>query len=215
MNKVYKLLHDYEHLVDMDFDACHEPFIGEDTIGFNMMGIDEFYMPGEIYFRANLNVIPNYTDFPITDLTFPIFSKRMIDVLQSIKPFKKKLLKTIMIDDTYLNEYKNENGNIKDEVRFVDTYVGVQFLEYTDAFDYKNSIYKPMRSNPGMPGVIQKLVLKEPNSGFPPMFKIKENLNTIFLSDNAKRSLESINIKGCVFEEVEVSNSSNHCTRNA
>ena len=202
---VYKLLHEYEHLIDMDFDASFEPFKGDDIIGFNMLGEEEFVMPNVVYFRANFNTIPQNTDFPITDLTFPIISNRMITILENVKPFKKRVLKTIMVDDTYLGEYLNKKGEVLDGVKIDSSYYGVQFLEFTDAFDKNNSIYKPMRSNPDMPGVIKKLVLKEPQNGFPSMFKIKENLSLTFISEEARIALESNHIKGCVFEEVEVS----------
>jgi len=206
--KVYKLLEDNYHLLDseMDFDATSEPFNGRNTIGYDMKVAEDFVMPKEIYFRANLNIIPAHTDFPVTDLRFPIFSNRMIDIIESIKPFSKKLLPTIMIDDTYLDDYKDEYGEFKENVRINTSYFGVQFLERIgDCFNYEKSVYSPLISKPEFPGIIKKMVLKIPNMGFPSIFRIKEKPSMIFISQETKDALERNDIKGCVFEEVEVS----------
>jgi len=205
MKKLYKLLHEYEHLIDMDFDASSEPFIGIDTIGYDMMNTESFNMPKEIYLRANFNVIPNNTDYPITDLTFPIISKKMIDILLSVKKINIKYFQTIMIDDTFLDDYLDENGKLNQNIPLNTSFFAIQFLQVEDVFDYSTSIFKPMRSNPELPGIIKKMVLKEPENGFPPLFKIKESLPNIFVSQEAKEALEEQNIKGCIFEEVEVS----------
>ena len=205
MKKLYKLLHEYEHLIDMDFDASSEPFIGIDTIGYDMMNTESFNMPKEIYLRANFNVIPNNTDYPITDLTFPIISKKMIDILLSVKKINIKYFQTIMIDDTFLDDYLDENGKLNQNIPLNTSFFAIQFLQVEDVFDYSTSIFKPMRSNPELLGIIKKMVLKEPENGFPPLFKIKESLPNIFVSQEAKEALEEQNIKGCIFEEVEVS----------
>ena len=189
----------------MDFDASSEPFIGIDTIGYDMMNTESFNMPKEIYLRANFNVIPNNTDYPITDLTFPIISKKMIDILLSVKKINIKYFQTIMIDDTFLDDYLDENGKLNQNIPLNTSFFAIQFLQVEDVFDYSTSIFKPMRSNPELPGIIKKMVLKEPENGFPPLFKIKESLPNIFVSQEAKEALEEQNIKGCIFEEVEVS----------
>lgn len=205
MGKVFKLIHDFDHLIDTDFDAVCDIFEGIDTIGFYMIGIDKFEMPNKIYLRANLNTIPYKTDYPIVDLTFPIISNRMIQTLEKVRPFKKRLLTTFMIDDTYLSSYLSSDNMIKDDVRFNSSYFGIQFTEYFDVFDYEMSIYKPLRSQPDLPGSIKKLILKEPRYGFPSIFKIKENLSLILVSEEGKNALETDRINGCKFEEVETS----------
>ena len=75
---------------------------------------------------------------------------------------------------------------------------------YTNAFDYENSDFKPLRSNPNMPGVIKRLILRRPNNGFPPIFKIIEKSSDLFLSEEAKDSLLENDIKGCVFTPIDV-----------
>jgi hypothetical protein len=205
MKKVYRLSHSYDHLIDMHFDASFEPFEGDIAIDVNMMGKEEFQKPDVIYLRANFNVIPAKTDFPITDLTFPILSKKMIHVLEKVRPFKHRLLNTIMVDDTHLTSYLDQQGELLSDVRRDNSYFGLQFSEYTEAFDYTNSIFTPRKSNLDQVGVIRKLVLKTPKDGFPSFFKIKENLTYELLSQDAKEALESNQIKGCSFQEIDVS----------
>jgi hypothetical protein len=204
MTKVYKLLHEYEHLVDMDFDATSEPFENKDTIGYDMMNIIPFDMPNKIYLRANFNVVPNNTDYPITDLTFPIFSKNVLDLLNRIQKIEIASFPTIMIDDKFSDDYLDQNRDVHSELNLDASFFAIQFLELSNVFDYTNSLFKPMRSNPELPGIIKKLVLKEPENGFPPLFKIEESLSSIFVSQEAKEALELHSIKGCIFEEIEV-----------
>ena len=204
--KIYKLEQiTSPYLIDMDFDATSEAFDNKEIIEYDMTGVEIFNMPKEIYFRANFHVIPEHTDFPITDLTFPIFSKKMIDVIESVKPFPKKLLQTIMVDDTYLEHYLDENGVLKKDVKINTTYFGVQFLEHTNCFNYEKSIFRPLSGKPNFPGVIKKLVLRMPKSGFPSVFKMKEKRSLTFITQETKEALERNNIKSCAFEEVEVS----------
>lgn len=54
------------------------------------------------------------------------------------------------------------------------------------------------------PTLVSKYVFKEPKDGFPPLFRVFEKPSSIFISEEAKKVLEANNIKGCIFEEVEV-----------
>jgi hypothetical protein len=47
--------------------------------------------------------------------------------------------------------------------------------------------------------------LKKPINGFPPLFRLDESRSKLFISEEAKRALELSDIKGCIFEPIEVS----------
>jgi hypothetical protein len=47
--------------------------------------------------------------------------------------------------------------------------------------------------------------LKEPLGGFSALFRVDVISSSLFISQSAKEALEAAGIKGCVFEEVEVS----------
>lgn len=202
--KVYELKLKYDHLVDMEYDAFVMRFENIEDFRFNIGGIEKVIPNHPIYLVGNLRIMPEKTDYPIIDIGISVMSNKMISVLESQKELKinKILVKTI--DDTYLDGYFDNKGDLKQDVPQNNDYSIIQILEYSELFDYENSIFKPLRSNPNMPGIIRKLVIKEPEKGFSPIFKIKEKSSKLFVSDKAKEALEANNIKGCIFEEVEV-----------
>lgn len=203
--KCYKLDKEYTHSGDLEKDAFCIPFDGIDDFGSNMMDIDNFDIPSRLYFTANFQLIPKY-DYPLTDLTAPVMSKRMLEVLLGIKEFKYKCVPAVMIDDLYLENQFDESGNLKEDVPFNEDYYAVQLKEYSEVFDRENSEYQKSLIFPDKVGAIEKMVLKEPEEGFPSLFRIKESRRHLFLSQEAKEALDAAGIKGCVLEEVEVSN---------
>ena len=202
MKKVYKLHYDFNHLMDADFDSFHIEFENSKMIGANMISTRNFELPEKIYFQANFNIISNY-DYPITDLGIPIMSKRMINILFKIKSFKFREIPIVMIDDTFMGDLFNSDGKLVTNVVTNNNFIAVQLMETCIAFDYKNSVYEEDFILPV--GYIKKLILQEPENGFPSLFKIEESLADMFISEEAKNALEKQNIKGCIFEEVEVS----------
>jgi hypothetical protein len=206
VKKVYKVNWDFEHSGDMERDAFHISFPDDDKIMY-FFSSPEMYsedlLPKEILFQANFNLIPNY-DYPLTDLQIPILSVRMLNTLEEIRCFDYYAVPVIMIDDTYMEERFNEDGNLNIKVPTNKDYVAVRLSNLLDSFDYENSDFRALRSNPKAPGRIKKLVLKEPKLGFPPMFRVNVISSTLFVSEEAKIALEQNKIKGCVFEEVEI-----------
>src|SRR5688572_4007795 len=203
-SKCFLLDKDYTHSGDPERDAFCIPFPGIGNFGPNMMGIKDFDHPEKLFFTANFEVIPEY-DYPTTDLSTPIVSIRMLDVLLNIRPFKIKTIPAIMIDDSYLKDQFDKNGKLKPDVPFIDQYVALQLKEYTEAFNKERSKYNESLIFPGKVGVIENLVLKEPSDGFPPLFKIKERMDLLLVSDETKKALEKAKIKGCEFKPVDVS----------
>jgi hypothetical protein len=67
--RIFKLERDRSHLLDMDFDASLIPFPEQESIGYTMDGVDNVPLPSILCFRANFNVVPKKTDYPIVDLT--------------------------------------------------------------------------------------------------------------------------------------------------
>ncbi len=204
MVKVYTLNHDYEHSGDPERDAFHISFNGDDMISSFLLNPKYEELPDVIYFQANFNLIPEY-DYPLTDLNIPVFSRRMMDIILGIGGCKFKEVSVVMIDDTYFKDKFNSKGELLPEVPVEKEYLTFQLQERLEVFDYERSVYKMLKSQPDKPGIIKKMVLKEPSIGFPPLFRIKEKASVLFVSKEAKEALEAENIKGCVFEPVESS----------
>ncbi|MBI9064673.1 MAG: hypothetical protein JEZ14_21995 [Marinilabiliaceae bacterium] len=201
MEKVYKLSWDLSHSGDPEKDAFHLPFKNENEFGVDIISLREFELPEQIYFQANFNLIPKY-DYPLTSLEVPVVSKRILEILNSLGDFSFRLIPVIMIDDTYFSELFDANNRLNSNVPVNTSYSIIQIMSYTEVFDYENSIFEEDFILPV--GHIDKLVLKKPQNGFPPIFRIQEKASEIFISKEAKEALELANIKGCVFEEVEV-----------
>lgn len=204
---VYKLDWDYGHSGDTERDAFHIAFKDDDKIMhyFASPGIyNKELLPPEILFQANFNLVPYY-DYPLTDLQIPIMSLRMYDILNNLDLEEHHTIPVIMIDDTYLGERFISDGSLSTETPINRDYIALRLSLLRDYFDRERSEYRPLRSNPDALGRIKKLVLKEPPSGFPSAFRVDVVSSSLFISQAAKESLEANNIKGCVFEEVEVS----------
>lgn len=203
--KVYILRKDASHLVDMSYDVSLIRFDGSEDMKYQLQTETKVDRHGPIQFVANIPVVADL-DYPIVDSGIEVMSKKMIDVLENVGQIKWNLLSTLLIDDTFLENPIDKNGNVLPEVKVLKGFYVVQLLEQLSVFDFDNSDFKVLRSNPAFPGVVKKMVLRQPEGGFPPIFRMAEKPASLFISQRAKEALEKNNIKGCLFQEVEVSN---------
>jgi len=202
--KVYELNWDYYLSEDSERIAYHIPF--QDSNKASIIFLDPRYkdkIPKKIMFRANFNFIPK-VDYPSTDLDIPIFSNKMISLLQSIGSFDVILTEVIMIDDTYLDNIFDSKGILKGEVIKYSNYKAISLSNFENCFDFNSSIFKPSELNPNIPGYIEKLVLKR-NYNYPPVFRIKESPSRLLFTEATKNIFEENNIIGCLFDEIEIS----------
>jgi len=201
MEKVYSINWDYNHSGDLERDAFHVPF--ENSNKASIMFLNPRYkdkLPRRVLFKANLETLRSI-DYPLTDLNVPIFSKKMISVLNSVGKYEKILTPVVMIDDTYSDDFLNNNGEVKSEVTTNSDYSAVTIVNREDCFDYENSVYDPNELNPDIPGYIKTLVLRT-NQALPPVFRINEAPSKLLITEFAKIALEANGVSGCVFEEV-------------
>lgn len=108
-----------------------------------------------------------------------------------------------MLEDTYLDDVYDKKGNLKADVKRNDDYRILTLIDREDCFNYELSDFLPSELDPKKLGLIKKYVLNYSES-LPTIFRINESPSKIFVTDKAKEALESNNIKGCLFEEVEV-----------
>ena len=205
MKKAYKLKWDFSHIIDDDYDVTIIENVDTSMIASRLIGIRDISFPDCLYFKANFNLIPKY-DYPLNDLGIPVCSNRMMDLLFSKSNIELKRIPIVMIDDTYLNEIFDLKGMLYDEVPINKNYSTFQLKTYAEVFDYNNSIYEEDFILPV--GHIEKLVLREPEQDFQPIFRMRECMSDLFVSQCMKEILEDNKVKGCVFEEIEVSSGS-------
>jgi hypothetical protein len=143
------------------------------------------------------------TDYPYNDKRFPIMSKRMLDVLLSIRNFSYQAIPIVIIDTTgiYVEGAKNYvRSGIKNY-----SFSLMRIPECLDVFDWENSIYQPDSEYPGEVELhtAKKIVLKEPEEGFPPLFRVSAMpYGSLLISAEAKATLEAADIRGVRFSKL-------------
>ena len=139
------------------------------------------------------------TDYLYTQPKLPIMSRRMLYVLNSVGTFPHQMI-SVSIKDNESSIYDINKPSGKYNCH---EYVAVHLLEHLDVFDYEKSVYEPDEQFPGEIFDIEKMVLKEPKSGFPPLFKIPEKSLNFYISPQAKLALEEAGITGTRIIKLE------------
>jgi hypothetical protein len=194
-HRAYELDHDIDHLVgDLEYDAWlvnsseYENAWGD--VFWESMRLD---LPDNIEFDcdgARLLV----SDYPYVKEQWPIMSKRMLNTLLTVKDFSHQVIPIVM-KDIFVPPQFDESHD----------FVAVQLLEHQDVFDWENSVY---RRNPERSDIIDRLnrlVIKIPQHGLPPLFRIAATpLETrLFVSAEGRAALEQAGIKGIRFDDLE------------
>jgi hypothetical protein len=141
----------------------------------------------------------NETDYPFCDVRWPIMSKRMLNVLLTVREFPHRTwdIPFVGFPDNTPDELL-ERG-ISGGVRHDNEFVAVQLLEQLDIFDWENSVYRMHSIFPDEIDRIRKLVLKVPENGLPPIFRLKVDSVPLYVSPEGRAALETANIKGIRF----------------
>ncbi|MEL6537739.1 MAG: hypothetical protein AAFQ98_20120, partial [Bacteroidota bacterium] len=191
MKSVYKLILDTKRLGDPAYDAVIIPSDDSDKYRYYfsnpiLYGVEK--LPSTIDFLANFNHLPAY-DILFTDSGLFIASKTVVEIISKIKDEQWFLTVPVnMIDDTFLGERYNEEGFLNNDVPVNKDYFAIRFFDLLDCFDPDNSDFRPLRSNPKLPGRIKKFVLKMPQHGFPPFFRVNVVSSEIFLGQETSTS---------------------------
>jgi hypothetical protein len=186
----------YKDLEDAFFDCAPITLGGNKGITEYEMAKDKDYlvvsaqMPKEIKFIADRDYL-SMTDFPhLEDAHFwPVMSRKMAEVILSVGDFPHQII-PVTFEDYW-------------DIPIECDYVILHPTKLSDFLDQDKSIYsrKPVRDDSGRTfiGDIKKLVLKEPENGFPPMFRVKWTAVDLFVSAEAKTALEAAGIRGLRF----------------
>ena len=194
-HQFFELSWDIKHLYDgdIDYDVWMEKG-------------DSWYLQG-IYDPHPLITLPENTefegwefllknsDYPYNRERFPIMSQRMLDVLLGVKDFPHQAI-SIEIEDVKAIWSESEKDYVRSGIINRD-YVLVQLLEHQDIFDFEKSEYTRSDASPKFARHVRQLYVREPEDGFPPLFRVSAMLSTIlFVSEEAKAALQAADIKG-------------------
>jgi hypothetical protein len=161
-------------------------------------------VPGNITFTG-LREWLTPTDYPYIDQVnnWPIMSKRMVEAILSAGDVSHQTIPLI-----FKSEEEVERADVFGDIipTLNHDYVLFQTLELLDVFDKERSIYTPEPCDL-WPGVVYirnvlEAVLKEPENGFPPIFRVKGASIPIYVSAKAKNALEEAGIQGLQFSAI-------------
>jgi hypothetical protein len=177
----------------------------------NLLHVIKAQMPAELVF-IGFDDLFNYTDYPYLQniRLWPIMSRRMLAALLSVGNFSHQIIPVIFKHVNSALSTQDERQSISAEDNH--DFVIVQLLEYSDLFDRDKSDYtiehsKNLVGEPVELMHVSEVVLKEPISGFPPIFRIKENETYLYVSVEAKEALEKFGIKGLSFSSFNIESS--------
>lgn len=195
----YELSHEVNHFRDFDLgwddDLTHEPFEGEGMAITFMTRLFDY--PNPVIYRADTQLV-TYIDYPTTDNSWSVMSKRMLSVLKSVGELPAHRLIPIAVVDWNASREKwfNRDGQFNKETA-IWNYVAVHFTEELEVFDYEKSKYITREQNGVVKGIrkVDEYVFKMSPQGLPPLFRIRET-SRLFVSAEARAALKQAGIAG-------------------
>jgi hypothetical protein len=228
---IYTLGNDLSHLStflkpgDRQWDAELIYFDGWVDARFRNPKIDYTdRVPPVIEFVGNLEVM-KWSDFPYTDQPYLVMSRKMLEVLLSIQPFKYRIYPTLMydykIDELVRSTFDGTRTDyrVKDSSLFTDKFIIMQLAETIDVLDEDKTILKrSMLYGPYDPSISthgEFITARESGEWYfgesdtehyeftrdekdlPPVFAAPKT--PYFFTEAAVRALEANNIRGAEF----------------
>ncbi len=200
--KAYCLMHDSETMnSDLGSHAQVVPFEGYEEVSTCMSDLSEpVEFPNPVEFHGLLSTV-RQTDFPVIQEDWPVMSKRMVEVLESVGSFPHRVLPTRILEGDIGRSLAegdrrfDEQGNFKPEF-YTDDYVLLQLTEHLSAMDLERSVYDYYDPEVDMLSGIEKLVLKDIGQEYPPIFRLAHCPARLFITEVAKQAFETAGIRG-------------------
>jgi hypothetical protein len=149
-------------------------------------------LPKRIEFDAGYEDL-QLMDYLHNNVQWPILSQQMLHVLLSLGKFSYQAIPLVMVDDVLDWDTMEPTGRESHD------YIALQLLEHQDLFDWENSVYEHNPNKPNPFNSLQTLVLKTPETGFPPIFRIPTLPRRLFVSAQARAALETAALQGLKF----------------
>jgi hypothetical protein len=164
-------------------------------------------LPGNITFTG-LRKWLTPTDYPYIYQVnnWPIMSKKMVEAILSVGNVPHQTVPLI-----FKSEEEVERADVFGDIipSLNRDYVLFQLLELSDVLDMDKSTYdlEPYAYCPTETFVcnVESPVFKEPEGGFPPIFRVKNDEIPLYVSVKAKEALEEAGIQGLRFSAMECS----------
>lgn len=159
---------------------------------FWLRGCDPIEVEEPVQFTGFLPSILE-TDAPIGKPPFPLYSKRFLNTLEAVGDIAYRSFSTQIEDDvTGAGDDDYLLGRISED------FVLIQF-PHLDILDLEKSTYSSYDEELGMVTALNEVVLKVPETGLPPAFRLKAYSPYILVSAAAKTALEQAGVRGVRF----------------
>ena len=188
MNKVFELKIDLSQNID-ELPNIHK-INSNDYIDIThiLNSVKYQFKESEIVVRGNFLQLDKY-DFISNDLNIPIFSKRFISEIEKINYLKLKVIPLKIYDDEEQIE-KPRND-----------FFTIDFREELNILNIEKSEFRKLRSQPDKIGILKKVVLKPINSSLTGLFRVKESITKLFITEEL---INSLKLKGAEYNEVTI-----------
>jgi hypothetical protein len=199
--QAYELGHNNVHIADesRDFDAYLVKRPNSQDYKIEFRNVDDFEYPSHSIEFHGYESSLSITDYPYTDVHWPIMSKRMLDTLLAVGEFPYRTWDVSFVGFPDNAPAMMLEQGLSGGVRHDNEFVAVQLLEHLDIFDWENSVYRMSSLFPEEVDQIRKLVLKIPEQGLPPIFRLKVDNILLYVSPEGCAALEAENIRGVRF----------------
>ncbi|MGB8699063.1 MAG: hypothetical protein WCD18_06580 [Thermosynechococcaceae cyanobacterium] len=206
-DRAYRLTWEFDHMEFYDGECeieLHEFPGWEKTNGFYKTTL--YNLPDPIVFEADFEALTR-TDYPISNVGWPIMSRRMYYTLLMVGDFPHRVFPVAMVDDTsFIFESERRflaDGKPNPEVTNFDDFVSIQILEDSDYFDFEHSAYEASSDFPEWVTSVERYVLNEPSQGFPPLFRLAADSVVLFISAKAREALRESGIRGTAYYALD------------
>jgi hypothetical protein len=201
IKQAYKLRHNATHIADTsrEYDAYVVQWPGFLDYGLKFKDVTNFEYPSHnVEFHGYESSLSD-TDYPYNDIRWPIMSKRMLSTLLEVKDFPHCTWDVPFVGFPDNAPVMMLEQGLSGGIRHDNEFVAVQLLEHLDIFDWENSVYEMDSMFPDEVDRIRKLILKVPEEGLPPIFRLKVDPILLYVSPEGRAALEAANIKGVRF----------------
>ncbi|ACY16320.1 hypothetical protein Hoch_3820 [Haliangium ochraceum DSM 14365] len=166
-----------------------------------LVGNKQLMLPNPLLFEADFDETQTL-DYPYTDFRCPLMSSRMLHLLRGVGDFPHRCYPVRFVDNmAFADKRYLPDGSLRPEV-VDDRFAAVQITEYLDAVDWEASVYYRKLVGPIERVKFQKIVLREPAGGYPPLFRIRDKASMLLVSAKARRALEAADIRGIAFDPL-------------
>jgi hypothetical protein len=207
---MYALTADAAHIEEEDvFDAVLIEFDGSDGATFFQPGVDyqqRYGAPEVIEFVGNLENVARLDHIFTAPRTLLLISKKMVRVLESVGPFRYRLIPTIIYSDKIkhlvVDRFTRQRTwfRVEDSALRNDEFVILQLLEEIDCLDRERTLVDGVPFSQSSETYLgkedaQHLELRTPDGGFPPVFCVPE-LTFYCFTEEAKQACDQAGLKG-------------------